>query len=97
MKELTVLQKLLDEENSDNITLYDEEGNELEFEQIAIIPLGDALYAILKPVVLMEGMADDEALVFLIDEEEEMVSLVADEEIGAAVFEEYYKLFDDEE
>ena len=97
MKERTVLQKLLDEENSDNITLYDEEGNELEFEQIAIIPLGDALYAILKPVVLMEGMADDEALVFLIDEEEEMVSLVADEEIGAAVFEEYYKLFDDEE
>lgn len=97
MKELTVLQKLLDEENSDNITLYDEEGSELEFEQIAIIPLGDALYAILKPVVLMEGMADDEALVFLIDEEEEMVSLVADEEIGAAVFEEYYKLFDDEE
>ena len=97
MKELTVLQKLLDEENSDNITLFDEEGSELEFEQVAIIPLGDALYAILKPVVLMEGMADDEALVFLIDEEEEMVSLIVDEEIGAAVFEEYYKLFDDEE
>ena len=92
MEELTVLQKLLDEENCDNITLYDEEGNELEFEQVALIPLGDALYAILKPVVLPEGMADDEALVFLVDEEEEMVDLITDEEIGTAVFEEYYKL-----
>lgn len=95
MEELTVLQKLLDDENSDNIILYDEDNNELEFEQVAIIPLNDALYAILKPAVLMEGMADDEALVFLIDEEEEMVSLITDEEIGTAVFREYYKLFDE--
>lgn len=97
MKELSVLQKLLDDENCDNITLYDEDDNELEFEQVALIPLEETLYAILKPVIPMEGMADDEALVFLLDEEEEMVTLVTDEALGTAVFREYYKLLEEEE
>lgn len=97
MEELTVLQKLLDDENCDNITLYDEEGSELEFEQVAIIPLDEALYAILRPVTPMEGIEEDEALVFLIDEEEEMVTLITDETLGAAVFREYYKLCEEEE
>ena len=96
MKELTVLQKLLDDENCDNVTLYDEEGKELEFEQIALIPLEAALYAILRPADPMEGLEEDEALVFLIDEEEEMVTLITDEDLGAAVFREYYKLCDEE-
>ena len=97
MKELSVLQKLLDDENCDNVTLYDEDDNALEFEQIALIPLGEVLYAILRPATPMEGMAEDEALVFLLDEEEEMVTLVSDEEVGTAVFREYYKLLEEEE
>ena len=78
------------------MTLYDEDDNALEFEQIALIPLGEALYAILRPAAPMEGLEEDEALVFLLDEEDEMVTLVTDEEIGTAVFDEYYKLCEEE-
>ncbi len=92
MEELTVIEKLLSEDNFDNIVLYDDEDNELEFEQIALIPLDEALYAILKPAKEMEGVGEDEALVFLVNEVEESLDLVVDEEIGTAVFDLYYAL-----
>lgn len=90
MEELTVIEKLLSEDNFDNIVLYDDEDNELEFEQVALIPLEDTLYAILKPASPMEGVGEDEALVFLVNEVEESLDLVVDEELGTAVFDAYY-------
>ena len=36
-----VLDILLDDDNHDNITLYDDKENPVEFEQVAVIPLGD--------------------------------------------------------
>lgn len=98
MEELTPLEKLLSEDNSDPITLYDEENNALTFEQIAVIPYADALFAILRPTVTPDGMAEDEAFVFLISEEEDGgLELVTDEETAAAVFAVYDTLFDEEE
>jgi len=65
-KEISQIEMLLDEKNDDNIKLYDENNKETEFEQIAIIPLEDKVYAILKPVTNIEGIEEDEALVFAI-------------------------------
>ena len=92
--EMNVLDMLFDEENEDDITIYDEDGNPVAFEQIALIPWNGSIYAILKPVEPVDGMADDEALVFVIVEEdgEEVLAIVEDETAIDAVFDEYYKL-----
>ena len=60
--EKSPVELLLDENNNDNIKLYDEENNCVEFEQIATIPMDEKIYVILKPVAPMENVAEDEAL-----------------------------------
>ena len=95
---LSPIDMLLDENNTDNIKLYNEDNQEVEFEQIALVPIEEKTYAILKPVANMEGIAEDEALVFVIDEIDEEDCLVIDEEesIDDKVFEEYYKMLKEE-
>ena len=95
---LSPIDMLLDENNTDNIKLYNEDNQEVEFEQIALVPIEDKTYAILKPVSTMEGIADDEALVFVIDEidDEECLVIVEDDAIVDKVFEEYYQMLKDE-
>lgn len=94
---LSPIDMLLDENNTENIKLFNEENQEVEFEQIALIPIEDKTYAILKPVS-MEGVADDEALVFVIDEidDEDCLVIVEDDAVVDKVFEEYYKMLKEE-
>ena len=49
MEEKTVnaIDALFDENNTDNIVLYNEKEEPVEFEQIAIIPIEENVYAIL--------------------------------------------------
>ena len=91
---LSPIDMLLDENNTDNIKLYNEENEEVEFEQIALVPIDERIYAILKPAATMEGVADDEALVFGIEEidDEDCLVIVEDDTIVDKVFEEYYKM-----
>lgn len=93
-KQLSPIDMLLDEKNNDNIVLYDDKNKEVEFEQIAIIPLEDKLYAILRPLGGDEPMPEDEALVFVIDEvdDEDVLLLEENEEIEDRVFDRYYEL-----
>ena len=86
--------KIYDENNTDNIILYNEEGNAIEFEQIALVPLGDADFAILRPLIDDDDLAEDEALVFAIEEVdgEEALVIVDDDDVVDAVFEEYYDM-----
>ena len=91
---LSPIDMLLDENNTDNIKLYNEENEEVEFEQIALVPIDERIYAILKPAATMEGVADDEALVFGIEEidDKDCLVIVEDDTIVDKVFEEYYKM-----
>ena len=95
--DISPIDKILDENNEDPITLYDEENREIEFDQVAVIPLNEKIYVILKPITEIEGVADDEALVFVIEEieDEDTLVLVDDERIIDLVFDEYYKLLDE--
>jgi len=95
---LSPIDMLLDENNTENIKLYNEENQEVEFEQIALVPIDQKTYAILKPVADMEGIAEDEALVFVIDEidDEDCLVIVEDDAIIDKVFEEYYKMLKEE-
>ena len=95
--DISPIEKILDENNEDPIILYDEENREIEFDQVAVIPLYEKIYVILKPITEIEGVADDEALVFVIEEieDEDTLVLVDDEQIIDLVFDEYYKLLDE--
>ena len=86
--------QIYDENNTDTIILYNEENEAVEFEQIALIPMDETDFVILHPVAEMEGVADDEALVFAIEEVdgEEALVIVDDDEVIDAVFAEYYDM-----
>lgn len=88
------VEALLDPDNDDNIILYNEKDEAVEFIQIAIISLNNNLYPILKPAHPMEGLSEDEALVFVISEVdgEEALLLESDDAVIDAVFEDYYRL-----
>ena len=64
------IEMLLDEDCNDNIVLFDEDGESTEFEQIAVVPLDDQLYCILRPIDMPE-LDEDEAFVFEISEDDE--------------------------
>lgn len=96
-QEIDILDILLDEDNEDPITLYDENSKPIKFDQVAVIPLDDKLYTILKPLDEIKGVADDEAIVFSVNENEngETTLIVeTDEPTAIRVFDEYYKLLD---
>ena len=86
--DVSLLQRLLDEKNDENIILFDEDGNEIELEQIAVVTYEKVLYAILRPVTA----AEDEAVVFKIDaDDEESITIVDDEELADKVLDIYHK------
>lgn len=87
---------LYDEDNYDDIILLNERGEEVVFEQIALIPKKEATYVILKPRNPIEGLGEDEGLVFTVetnpDTDLEYLALVTDEKIIDEVFEVYDEL-----
>ena len=96
---LSVIDILLDEDNDDNIILYDENDHPNEFEQVAVVPFNGKVYAILKPVNCMEDVGADEAVVFCIEEFEGEYMLFPEQNdaVGEAVFNEYYSLLEHDE
>ena len=99
MDEMNQIEKILDENNEDNIILYDDENNAVEFEQLAVIPMDDSVYVLLAPVTPMEGVGEDEAVVFVIEEDEDgeaLLSLVIEDDVIDAVFGEYEALLEED-
>ncbi len=87
-----------DEDNDDIITLINADGEEVDFVEIAGIAYKGNFYAILQPVELLEGMDDDEALVFKVSKNKDgsdKFDIELDDEIIAAVFEEYDRLLEE--
>ena len=96
--EMNPIDMLFDEENWEDITLYDDEENAVRFEQIAIIPYEEEVYAILRPRDV-ENIDEDEALVFLIkgDDDEDMnLEIITDEELAGKIFDLYNTFIDEE-
>ncbi len=89
---------LLDENNTDPIVVIDEKGRQIAFEQIAIIPRGETIYCVLKPIDKVNGVADDEGIVFKVDKNEAGESILrveTDEQIAIEIFDQYYDLIDE--
>ncbi|MBO7292710.1 MAG: DUF1292 domain-containing protein [Clostridia bacterium] len=83
--------------DDDTVTLMSADGEEIDFVEIAGIAHKGNFYAILQPVELLEGMAEDEALVFRVSRDEDgndRFEIELDDEIIDAVFAEYNRLLD---
>ncbi len=83
----------------DIVTLTSENGEEIDFVEIAGIVYKDNFYAILQPKVLLDGMNDDEALVFKVTTDkkgEDSFDIELDDTVIEAVFKEYNRLYDEE-
>ncbi len=101
-RQVDLLDVLLDQDNKEPIVLMDENGKQMTFEQVAVIPYEvrkeKRLYCVLKPLDKIEGIGDDEAIVFLVDTDDEGNSIIRieeDEEIAIAVFDKYYDLLEE--
>ena len=84
----------------DIVTLLSADGEEVDFVEIAGIAHKGNFYAILQPVELLEGMDEDEALVFKVTrgaDGEDNFEIEMDDDIIVAVFEEYNRLLDEAE
>jgi hypothetical protein len=84
-------------EDDDIVTLMSADGKEIDFVEIAGIAYRGGFYAILQPVELLDGMSDDEALVFRVsrgENGEDKFEIELNDEVIEAVFEEYNKLLD---
>lgn len=83
--------------DDDIVTLMSADGEEIDFVEIAGIAHKGAFYAILQPVELLEGMSDDEALVFKVsrgEDGEDRFEIELDDDVIDAVFAEYNRLLD---
>ncbi|MGN1259396.1 MAG: DUF1292 domain-containing protein [Christensenellales bacterium] len=90
--------KHMTEDDDDIVTLISEDGEEVDFVEIAGIAYRGNFYAVLQPVELLEGMTDEEALVFKVtkgENGEDNFEIEIDETIINAVYEEYLKLLAD--
>lgn len=86
------------DDDDDIVTLLSANGEEIDFVEVAGIAYRGNFYAILQPVELLDGMEDDEALVFRVTrgkDGEDSFSIVLEDGVIDAVFEEYYKLLDE--
>ena len=89
-----------EEEEEEVITLATPDGEEVDFTEIAAVEFEDKLYVIMQPVELFEGMEDDEALVFSVEENEDgdaKLDVVTDDRIIDGVFAEYNKMYEEKE
>ncbi len=84
-------------DEDDIVTLLADNGEEIDFIEVAGIAYRGNFYAVLQPVELLEGMEEDEALVFKVirgKDGEDKFEIELDDAIIDAVFEEYNKLLD---
>lgn len=96
MEEKTLLEILLDEYDKQNIFLTNSKGEQVEFIQVAVIPYQNEIFCILKPVLQVYGIGENEAILFKMVEDEKLndVSLCTetDELVVKRVFKKYRSL-----
>ena len=86
------------EDEGDIIVLQGPDGEEVEFEEVADINLGEHFYVIVQPVERPEDMGKDEAVVFEVvaGEENDEFVVVDDDDIIDAVFAEYNRVYEEQ-
>lgn len=88
----SIIEQILDENNHDLINTFDDFGNPIQFEQIAVVSIEEELFVILREN--SELVPYDEVLVFrlIMNENNQELLLEENEEVIEEVFEKYYQL-----
>ena len=97
-KNKSVIDKLFDENNNDNIILYNAKDEPTEFEQAALIPIDGKAYALLSLAHPSDEISAEEGFVFAIETDKDgndALRLITDEKIIDRVFEIYNGLLED--
>ena len=89
--------RLFDEDNNDKIYVKDTEGKEIEFEQMGVADFEGGYYAILMPTTKIDGVEEDEVLIFYIDEENDCLVYEEDERKMQGAFDSFCQMIDEEE
>lgn len=96
-----VLHILMDPNNNEDVELGTEGQPKTKFEQEYVCAYEGKLYCILKPLDKIENVKDDEAIVFVVDENEDagkhQLKIVEDDVIADKIFDFYYKDLDSHE
>lgn len=87
--------RLFDENNDEKIYVKDNDGKEIEFEQVAVVDFEENYYAVLKPTGKIQGVGDDEVLTFLIDEDKDQLVYVEDERVIDGVYAEFCEMLEE--
>ncbi len=91
------LKVLLDEENKEPIILQSTDGKDIPFEQIALIPQEEKFYCVLRPLVQLEGIGENDCIIFRVvvsdsDEENSFLVVEEDEAVAEAIYDKYIDL-----
>lgn len=91
---------LFDPDCHETITMCDNDGNEVEFEQVATIARNGNAYVMLKPLIAenIDGVEYDEIFIFALAEDEygyDTLVMVVDNDEGESVLEEYNRLVEE--
>ena len=89
-----IIKNLMNENSNDNIILEYNDFN-IEFEQVALIFVRGNYYSILRPITIMDGIDNDEGLVYLIDDINNKIILINDEDVIDDVYDVYFTLLDE--
>ena len=84
------------------VTLINDNDEPTEFYEIACVEYEAEFYSLLQPVKPMDGIAEDEVIIFRLQEDEtdpetDLFLPVSDEKLLEKVFEEYMRKVADEE
>lgn len=94
-----LLDILLDENNSEPIVLANDDGEEVMFDQLCVIPYEEELYCVLSPISQIEGVEDGEVMIFHVTESENGstgLDFVQDEKLCDKLFDIFQEMLDEE-
>ena len=98
MKYKNIIDTIMDENCLDPVYLEDEKGIKHEYEQEALIPFDNNMYAIMVDVeTAKRGDWENAGEVFLIDEIKQEVKLVKNINTISTIFEIYDRLYDEKQ
>lgn len=89
------------DEDAEVITLHDDKNNPVDFIQVACVEFEGRFYALLKPAGKVEGIDEDEVVIFRLEEgkkdgEDDLFVPVESEELLNKVFDQYLRAAADE-
>lgn len=89
--------EILEEEQEEIVELVDDNGNVLKFKLLDVTEYKGVKYTLLLAAEPNEEIAEDEVVIFRLNEEEEVLEPIEDDKLLEEVFEFYQNEIDEEE